>query len=233
MSIDDKFLLIRNHQLFNILSEEEYEELNLVHNVLETKKGGYVYFDSQYLNKLFFIKEGYIKVGYIDDNGNEVVKEIIQQGDIFGQISLEKNNMQGEFAQAYKSDVSLCAFRIEDFEKLLKTKPHLALEFSKQVGHKLRRLENRYMNILNKDVKSRLLNFFLYLINTSLHPQGEEAATLENFLTHEEIARLIGSTRQTVTTLINEMEGAGIIRFTRQEIHFPSVKVLQKLAGVA
>ncbi len=101
----DKMILIRNYHLFSKISEEDYEALNLVHNFLEAKKGDYIYFEAEFLNKLFFIKDGYIKIGYIDNNGNEVIREILQKGEIFGQFTLEKNNMNFEFARVHKADV--------------------------------------------------------------------------------------------------------------------------------
>ena len=117
MSTDQKFLLIRNYDLFSHITDEEYEELNLDHHFIEAPKGEYIYFDSKFHNKLYFLKGGTIKIGYIDDEGKEVVKEIIREGEVFGQFTLERDNLNGEFAQAYKGDVSLCAFNIEDFEK--------------------------------------------------------------------------------------------------------------------
>ena len=165
-------LLIRNYDLWCHLSDEEYEELRFVHNFKEAKKGDYIYFEAFNHNKLYFIKEGYIRIGFIDEAGNEVIKEIIQQGELFGQFTLEKNNLNGEFAQAYKSDVSLCAFNIDDFEKLLSRKPEIALKYTRQVGNKLRNIQNRLINLLNKDVKTRLLNFFWQLVQLNTNEEA-------------------------------------------------------------
>jgi CRP/FNR family transcriptional regulator len=172
-------------------------------------------------------------VGFINDSGQEVIKEIIQKGEIFGQITLEKNNLNGEFAQAYKSAVSLCSFTIADFEKLLQKKPALALKYSKQVGAKLRHIENRLVNLLNKDVKSRLLGFLWQLVQQHMQDTSHTALCIPNYLTHEDMARLIGSSRQTVTTLINEMEQEGLLHYNRHEISFPDVNKIQKLQFVA
>ncbi len=233
MSIDDKFLLIRNHNLFANITQEEYVELKLVHNFIEARKGDFIYFDSHFLNKLYFIKDGFIKIGYIDENGHEVIKEIIQKGELFGQITLERNNLSGEFAQAYKADVSLCAFNIEDFEKLLYSKPQLAVGFSKQVGQKLHNMQNRLTNLLNKDVKTRLIIFLLHLVKEEIAEATPEGLCIPNYLTHEDIACLIGSSRQTVTTMINELAAQKVLSFNRQQICFLNVKELQKQCGAA
>ncbi len=232
MSADEKFLLIRNYDLWCHLSDEEYDELNIAHHFIEAKKGDYIYFDSHHLNKLYFVKDGYIKIGYIDENGNEIIKEIIKEGEIFGQFALERNNLNGEFAKAYKRDVSLCAFSIEDFEKLLKKRPDLAIKYSKQVGEKLRRAEFRLITMLNKDVRSRLLAFFYHLTIMDGYDGTTTSWMLENFLTHDDIGKLIGSSRQTVTTFINQLEQEGLIKISRKKIMIPDVKKLQQLVVV-
>lgn len=225
-------LLLRNYDLWCHLSDHEYQELNVAHHFIEAKKGDYIYFDSHHLNKLYFVKDGYIKIGYIDEEGNEIVKEIIKEGEIFGQFALEKKNLNGEFAKAYKGNVSLCAFSIDDFERLLKNKPELAVKYAKQVGEKLRRAEFRLLQMLNKDVRSRLLSFFYNLAMMEGYDGSTPSFTFNNFLTHDDVAKLIGSARQTVTTVINQLEEEGLLKITRKKISLPDTKKLRQLVMV-
>ncbi len=232
MPADEKMMVLRNYDLWCEMSDEEYEALNVSHHFIVAKKGDYIYFDSHHLNKLYFVKDGYIKIGYIDENGNEIIKEIIKEGEIFGQFALERNNMNGEFARAYKGNVSLCAFNIEDFEKLLTKKPSLAIKYTKQMGEKLRRAEFRLVNMLNKDVRSRLLAFFYNLAMMDGCNASAVSYSMENFLTHDDISKLIGSARQTVTTFINQLEEEGLVKITRKKITLPDIKKLEKLVVV-
>jgi CRP/FNR family transcriptional regulator, cyclic AMP receptor protein len=232
MTGDDKFMLLRNYDLWCEMTDEEYTELNVAHHFIDAKKGDYIYFDSHHLNKLYFVKDGYIKIGYIDEEGNEIIKEIVREGEIFGQFALERNNLNGEFARAYKGNVSLCAFSIEDFEKLLTKKPMLAIKYSKQMGEKLRRAEFRLVNMLNKDVRSRLLAFFYNLATMDGCNETSVSYTMDNFLTHDDVAKLIGSARQTVTTFLNQLEDEGLLKISRKKIHIPDVKKLHQLVIV-
>ena len=227
-SCDSTLLLIRGFDIFKHITDEEYKELDLVHNFLEASSGEYIYFPHQNRNKLYFTKEGFIKLGYIDEQGNEMMKEIIQKGEVFGQFTLEKNNDQDEFAQAYKSDVSLCAFTIENFLRLLQRKPDMAIAFSFHLGNKLRKVENRLLNILNKDVKSRLAQLLLQLASDN-HSIKDNHAVIDKFLTHEDIAKLIGSSRQTVTTTLNQFEKQNLISISKKEISINDVNQLKKI----
>jgi CRP/FNR family transcriptional regulator, cyclic AMP receptor protein len=226
-SCDSTLLLLRGFDIFEHITEEEYIELNLVHNYVEAASGEYIYFPHQNRNKLYFAKDGFIKLGYIDEEGNEVIKEIIQKGEVFGQLTLEKNNDRDEFAQAYKSNVSLCAFTMEDFIRILQRKPEMAIAFSFHLGNKLRKVENRLLNILNKDVKSRLAQLLLQLA-ADKKAVVNNTAVIDKFLTHDDIAKLIGSSRQTVTTTLNQFEKENIITITKKEILLNDVARLKK-----
>jgi CRP/FNR family transcriptional regulator len=228
MSSTDQLLLIRRHDFFKQLSDEDYDSLRILHNFKTARRNEYIYFESNLNRNLFFVKEGFVKIGYHDREGNEVIKEIIGAGDIFGQITLEEKSGEGEFAQAYKADVSLCMFRQHEFSALLEQKPQLAIRYSRQVGNKLNRLENWMINLLHRDVKSRLLYFMYTLLQQFPQHIIENRFKIQNFLTHDDVARLIASTRQTVTTMLSQAEEEGILVFNRSHIEIPDVKVLQK-----
>lgn len=227
MAIEDKLLLIRRNDLLAKLSDEEYEALNIVHNVIEVPRNDHIYFDPDSLDKLYFIKEGYVKMGNVDDEGNEIVRELLQPGDVFGQLTLEPGQLQGEFAQAYKAPVSLCAFTTASFKQLLYTRPDLSVEYSKKVGRQVHRLHNRMNNLLQKDVRTRLLYFFWTLLQQRDLLAGQPV-TLNNYLTHEDIARLTGTTRQTVTTLLGQLTSEGIIDIGRKNIVIKDLRLLQR-----
>ena len=231
MSIEEQMLIIRRNDFLDKLTPDNFEQLNILHNYIIADKDAFIYFDAQYLNKLYFVKEGYVKIGNIDDNGDELVKEILQPGDVFGQFMLERNNMSGEFAQAHKCETVLCSFTVNDFEKLLNIRPDMSIAFSRKIGQKLKNVENRLLNLLQKDVRTRLLYFFWTLSQAKL-AVGDNKIKLDNFLTHEDIARLTATSRQTVTTLVNKFAEEGLLEMDRKSIIIHDIKLLQKEAKV-
>ncbi len=230
MERTDSLLILRKYPLFEKLSHGEYKELSVSDNYKEAKQGEFIYFEAYQHNMIYFIKTGRIRLGYLDDAGERITKDILGPGDFFGQITLEKTNLDGEFAQAFKATVSLCSFTIDHFSKLLNNRPDIAVTYSKLIGLRMKKFENRLINILHKDVKERLIAFLRQLLQDAVNPKilNEFHVIIPNYLTHEEIAHLIGTSRQTVTTLFNELELAGICVYARKEITFNNIKLINR-----
>ncbi len=230
MNIEDSnFILLRQHKLFKQLTYQECSELNIVSGYMEKKKNEFVYLNSLKNDRLYFLKKGNIKIGSYDKEGNEKIKEVLNQGDIFGQLSLEGETGEEEFAQVINSRASICSFSVTDFEKLLLKRPDLAISFTKLVGLKIKTIQSRLTSILFKDVKSRLIDFFIYLAYKE-RKDREDGLVFKNYLTHAEVASLVGCTRQTATTFINKLEEEGLLEFTRQQIKIKSINKLEALA---
>jgi CRP/FNR family transcriptional regulator len=229
--IENTVKQVSSNNLFASLSHSEYAELAQMNHVIEVKKGNYVYFDPQYLNKVFILAEGIIKIGHIDNNGNEIVKEIIMPGGLFGQCTLETKDMNGEFALAYKSNVRLSVFTIENFKKVLQKNTTVAISYSQKMATQFRKAENRLVSMLYSDVKTRLMRFFCEMILSHTNPPAENTLMVDNFLTHDDIAKLIGSTRQTVTSCFNDPDIQRRLRITRKHIIITDINGIRRLAG--
>ena len=91
-----------------------------------------------------------IKIVELNEKVDEVIKDLIQKGDLFGKLSLTNGNGNKESAIFIQDEVSICSFRITDFQSLLEKNLGLTLEFAKRVGDKLVKLENRYTNLFLK-----------------------------------------------------------------------------------
>ncbi len=225
MQKEIKYWYLRNYNLFSNLSKEQIHDLSSISKFVRMKKSQTIYFSNDEVKRIFFLINGKIKISEMDENGNEMIKDIILTGDLFGEISINALGLTHEYAEILSSEVILCTFTMEQFEKLMEKHPALALNFTKMMGDKLRQLEHRYANLVFKDVKARLKDF----IRTWAAKEGKEepeGVTIRNYLTHNEIASLISSSRQTVTTIINELKDAGALTYSRSKIVIPDLRVL-------
>jgi CRP/FNR family transcriptional regulator len=217
MSEELKYWYLRDHKLFWTLSMSQIKQLCIVVGYKKAKKGDIIYFSSSDVPRIFLLKKGNIKIVEIDEDGNETIKDIIQKGDLFGELTLENDKNSNEYAKALTDDVVICSFLMSDFENLMLQNPNLALTYTKFVGLKMKRIKNNYSNLMSKDAKTRLFTFIKEWAEKEGKKDGNKV-TIENYLTQADIAQIIGTSRQTATQLLNEMEENQLIFYTRKEI---------------
>ncbi|RBN49593.1 Crp/Fnr family transcriptional regulator [Flavobacterium psychrolimnae] len=214
---DLKYWYLRDHKLFRTLSFGQIRQLCIITGFKKAKKGEIIYFSSSDLPRIFLLKKGNIKIVAVDEDGNETIKDIIQKGDLFGELTLEADSQSNEYAKVLSNDVAICSFLMSDFEDLLLRNPSLALSYTKFVGLKMKRIKNSYSNLISKDAKTRLFQF----LKDWAEKEGkkiEDKVVIENYLTQNDIAQIICTSRQTATQLLNEMETNGTIIYSRKEI---------------
>ncbi len=220
-----KYWYLRDHKLFRTLSFSQIKQLCIIVGFKKAKKGDIIYFSSSDVPRIFLLKKGNIKIVSIDDEGNETIKEILQKGDLFGELSLEQDTDVNEYAKALTDEVSICSFLLSDFEDLLVRNPTLALSYTKFVGLKMKRFKNNYANLVTKDAKTRLVSF----LKDWAHREGVQDGNkylIENYLTQNDIAQIICTSRQTATLLLNELEEKNLIYYNRKEIIIDNITKL-------
>jgi CRP/FNR family transcriptional regulator len=217
-----KYWYIKNSTIFNELDEKDYNELDWISCMVQCKKHDFVYLPDETSRKVYYLKQGLVKLGYYDDNGNEVILDILKPGDFFGEIGFGKPINQQEFAQSIANDTKMCNFNIIELEKLFERKPQLALRFTKKVGNQQMMLSRRLSKIIYKDSRSRLIDFFKDWID-ELQISETKDITFKNYLTHQDIASLNGLARQTVSTILSEFKDEELIIFERATIKIPNV----------
>jgi CRP/FNR family transcriptional regulator len=223
---DIKYWYLRDHQFFRVLSNSQVKQLCIISKFKKAQKGEIIYLPYDGQDKIYFLKKGNIKIVEIDDNGNEVIKDILMKGDIFGELSLNNEGPSNEEAVALTSEVLICSFLLSDFEQLMTQYPHLAMSYTKFVGFQLKRVKNNYSNLMFKDAKSRLIHFFKEWAMREGR-KNEDSYVLNNYLTQSEIAQIICTSRQTATQLINELEANKALVYGRKEIILNDLSLFQ------
>jgi CRP-like cAMP-binding protein len=217
MNVDVKYWYLRDHKLFWMLNNSQIKQLCIITGFKKAKRGELILFDSDGVPKIFFLKKGNIKIVEMDDDGNEVIKEVLKKGDLFGELSLNTDLNNEEYAKVLTDDVIICSFLLSDFEKLMEENPGLAITYTKFVGFQMKRLKNNYSNLMFKDARTRLYLFIKDWAEKEGIRNGNKIV-LNNYLTQQDIAQIICTTRQTATQLLNEFEQKGFISYQRKEI---------------
>ena len=176
----------------------------------------YVYLPQEPAQKIYLISRGRIKLGTHGENGKEVTKAILTEGEVFGEMALIGQAERRDFAYALE-DTDLCVLQKDDLHKLFRERGELHAFFLRLIGNRSLRLEQRLENLMFKSSRTRITDFLHELIETRGRKVGYEWE-VRNMLTHKEIADLTGTSRQTVNSVLNELRRDEVLVFDRRRM---------------
>ncbi len=208
---------LRSLSIFSKLSETQILEVGNAVRFKQVYRNEVVRYGSKELSKIFILLKGKIKLTSLDDDANELVKDILADGELFGDLELEGNFPEDELAEVLTASTIICSFHAADFKRLMESIPILALNYARKVSSKLKRLENRHADLVFRDAKSRLIRFIKDWAKTDGNRIGDKIV-LNNYLTHTDIANFISTSRQSVNVLFNELRDSGLLFYDRKRI---------------
>lgn len=180
------------------------------------KKGESIYVPDDQADKIYFIQRGRVKILTQGGEDKEVIKAVLTKGEIFGELALIKEDVRHDEAVAME-ETELCIVNKEAMNSLFPNRSGLQLFFLNLFGSRILEMENRLESLVFKDSRSRIVNFLLELANKRGEPVGFETV-VRKFLTHQEIANMTATSRQTVTTVLNDLRNKDIIKFDRRRL---------------
>ncbi|MEZ4933122.1 MAG: Crp/Fnr family transcriptional regulator [Saprospiraceae bacterium] len=180
------------------------------------RKGDYIFLPGEYADKIFFIMEGRVKIGSYSDSGKEITKTIIGSGEVFGELPLVGEDKRRNYAIAMETTTT-CVLSVTQIKGLLKEHNPLSMFFLKVMGSRMIEMERRLESLVFKDSRTRVVEFLKELCETKGQRVGYEWV-IRKFLTHQEIANLTATSRQTVTTVLNELENKNILTYNRKRL---------------
>ncbi|MFT5763789.1 MAG: CRP/FNR family cyclic AMP-dependent transcriptional regulator, partial [Saprospiraceae bacterium] len=194
------------------------------------KKGDFVYLPDELADKIFFISEGRIKVGNYAASGKEITKAILNPGEVFGELSLIGEEKRRDFAIAME-DSTACVMSVEDMKNMMRDHSGLGMFMMKIMGSRVLEMEQRLESLVFKDSRTRIVEFLKNLADKKGQRVGYEML-VRKFFTHQEIANLTATSRQTVTTVLNELRTKNILTFNRSRLLIRDMEKLGEEMGV-
>jgi CRP/FNR family transcriptional regulator, cyclic AMP receptor protein len=217
MSEEMKYFYLKNHPMLASLSEQKLTAAAAVARMKTAYRGELIGYGETGYTKIHFLVKGKVKITDTGGLENELVKDILTEPDIFGDLGLEGHLRNDECAEALTANTIICSFHISDFKRILEDNPQMVLGYARKVNSKLQRLENRHADLVFLDTKDRLIRFIKNWARTDGNQMGDKII-LNNYLTHSDIAGFIATSRQSVNMLLNELRTSGLLCYNRKQI---------------
>ena len=213
MSDNRNLWYFEDTDLFEVLCPKKTPDMEQMHVPGVYAKDEFIYFKDQSSEKIYMVSGGRVKIGTYAPDGKEIVKAILTRGEVFG----AGEDVRQDFAQSMDNNTHVCDMTIAELQDLMVENKELNLKIMKIIGFRLRKVERKIESLVFKDARTRIVEFLKEMAEEKGQKVGFEMM-IKNHLTHKDIASLTGTSRQTVTTVMNELRESNLITFDRRRI---------------
>ncbi len=213
--MDDRELL-RTVPVFSDLTDSDIEALARLCTRRHYPKDTVVFFENEEGDFFFMIIEGRIKVTILGDDGREIILTVLGPGDFFGEMALLDYEPRSATAIAADETELLCLHRT-DLQGVLTDNRAILTSFIKVLTGRLRKANQQISTLALLDVYGRVARVILEMAKDEGRRLKDGRIAFRR-ATHQEIANRIGTTRETVTRMLKEIERQGLIEIDGREI---------------
>ena len=212
----DEREVLRTVPIFSELSDEDIA--SLAHLALRKRypKDTVVFFENEEGDFFFTITEGRIKVTILGDDGREVILSVLGPGDFFGEMALLDNEPRSATAIAVEESELLSLHRT-DFQSVLNENKSITSALIRVLSARLRRANHQISTLALLDVYGRVARVIVDMAREEGKRLRDGRIAFRR-ATHQEIANRIGTTRETVTRMLKDLERQGLIHVEGKEI---------------
>ena len=212
----DERELLRTVPIFGDLSEADLGKLAGLATRKHYPKDGVVFFENEAGDTLFMIAEGRIKVTILGDDGREIILSVLGSGEFFGEMALLDNEPRSATAIAAEESELVSLSRAE-FEGVLAQNPSMMAGLIKVLTARLRHANHQISTLALLDVYGRVARVIVEMGRDEGKRLKDGRITFQR-PTHQEIANRIGTTRETVTRMLKDLQRQSLIRVSGREI---------------
>jgi len=226
--MDDQELL-RTVPIFSELTDGDIASLSRLTNRRRYPKDTVVFFENEEGDFFFTIVEGRIKVTILGDDGREIILSVLGPGDFFGEMALLDGGPRSASAMAV-DDTRTIALDRGDFRAMLESRPQAAMAVLAAVASRVREADEMAGGLAFLDVGGRVAKKLLELA-ASHGIRREDGVLLDVPLTQEEIANMVGVTRESVNRHLAYFRREGVIRGRGRRIVIQDAEALRLRAA--
>ncbi len=220
-----KMDFINQFPMFTCLNAEEKEQLAVMMEGKEKQRYSFIYESGENSEQIYFLADGLVKIACTSHDGKEIIKDLIHPLAMFGELGLVGEIQRKENAQVLRQNALVYAVKAQDFRRLLRNNFELSSRVMFYLGKRLSAAEQRMESLVFKDARTRIVEF----IKSSISDRGQKVGfemLLKHSLTHQDIANITCTSRQTVTLVLNELRKSDQIYFNRGKILVRDMKTL-------
>ncbi len=210
------------------LCERDHQDLMALASRRQLNKGALIFQAADPSTHVYLLETGRAKIFHLSPAGREVLLWFCFPGEIFGLAEIFQNEDRQASAQVCENSILLRISR-EDFRAFVEQRPAVALQVIDLLSTRVRDLGRMMQEIVANDVTGRVMTLLARLTSRYGRRMGDEVC-LDVHITHQDMADMIGTTRQTVTSTLSVLKRSGALNFRNRRFYIPSRTLQSGLA---
>jgi len=218
--------VVRRAPLFTALDEAAAVSLRASMDTVKIAKGSILFKEGDDGEHLYVIIDGKLKLGTSSGDGRENLLSILGPGEMFGELSLFDPGPRTSTATAV-TDAKLLSLSHEKVIPWLKQNPDVSLQLLTRLSQRLRRTNEAVGDLVFSDVPGRVAKALIDL-GDRFGKTTPEGLLVNHDLTQEELAQLVGASRETVNKALADFAGRGWLKLDGRSVLITDVERLGK-----
>lgn len=229
--MSEKFWYLKNCDLFTHLEPDELRQLESRSRFRQLPRNTPIYLPVEEATGVLLLVSGRVKICHTTSEGKQCILTFIEPGELFGELAIFQGGNRDEYAESVAPS-ALVLIPVEEIQRLMEQHADITLGITRLIGLRRRRIELRLKYLLFHSNYERLVSLLLELAEQYGQPSGD-GVDLGIKLSHQDLASIIGSTRETVTTTLGELQGKGLLRVGRRQLMLLDIRRLAESINVS
>ena len=221
--------LLREVDLFAGLGLEELKEISRTLPMTTCRTGGLVTSPKDSDERLYIVKRGRVRLYRLTPDGKQLTLDILDKGRIVGRMSWLGQELNEVYAEAIE-DAVVCSFSPEELRRLIDRFPGIGLNMVRYLSERLAASEREREVMAFRSVEQRLAARLLELAERFGQP-SDSGVAIDTRLTQQELADMIGTSRETLATTVSSLRERGLVEMQDQRVVIRDLEQLRELAG--
>ena len=224
---EEKRQIFQCHFLLGKLSPNEIDALISYARVERYPAGREIFAKGSPGQSLVAVLRGSIKISSLSNEGKEIVFNIINAGEIFGEIAVLDGEERSADATAM-NDCELLVLNRRDFLHLLENRADLCMIMLRILCQRLRQTSEQVEDVMFRHLESRLAKRLLHLAERT-RPHGLQSSSVELHVSQRELGNMAGGSRESVNKILQSWHRQGLIDLGKASVLIRDIEALRRL----
>jgi CRP-like cAMP-binding protein len=208
--VPNKVWFLEQNRLFRGVPLAEIERMAHLFREQDFGPKQIVFGEGDLGDAIYLLKTGHVRLYRLTQDGKEITLAVLGPGDVFGELALFDETRRATFAETMDA-AHICAASIEDFSRLMAHRPQLTMMVAREIARRRSEAETRVAGMAYASVRGRITAVLRHLAEEHGEKTSDGAVRIRLRISHQELANLAGTTRETCTVELGRMMSAGLV----------------------